>query len=205
MRTLKIAVTLTLVVLLFAMVACSNVQHSEPQASRVDRGATDVLEASREVVEALEAQDGKRLAALVHPQKGVRFSPSAYVDVARDLIFSRTQVQHFWADNKIYTWGFADGTGDPINATPSQYCGKYIMDRSFLNPTSINVNSDRARGNTNNNAASVYSQGTRVEYYIEPSPGEGAPEFDWVALRLVFERSGGFWFLVAVIHDEWTT
>lgn len=199
------AITLTLVAVLFAMVACSNVQHSEPQANRVDRAETGALEASREVVEALKAQDGKRLAALVHPKKGVRFSPSAYVDVASDLVFSRSQVQYFWADDKIYTWGAADGTGDPINTTPSQYCDKYIMDRDFLNPSTINVNSDRARGNTANNAASVYSHGTRVEYYIEPSPGEGVPEFDWVALRLVFERSGGSWFLVAVIHDEWTT
>ncbi|MFH0343329.1 MAG: hypothetical protein ACHBNF_14665 [Chromatiales bacterium] len=205
MRTLEIAVTLTLIALLLAMVACRNVQHSEPQASRVDRGETGVLEASREVVEALTAQDGKRLAALVHPKKGVRFSPSAYVDVESDVVFSSAQVSQFWIDNKTYTWGFADGTGDPINMTPSQYCDKYILDRDFLKPSSINVSSDRARGNTNNNAASVYPRGTRVEYYIEPSRGEGMPEFDWAALRLVFERSGGFWFLIAVIHDEWTT
>lgn len=92
MRTLNIAVMLPLVALLFAMVACRNVQHSEPQASSVDGAETGVLEASREVVGALKAQDGKRLAALVHPKKGVRFSPNAYVDVASDLVFSSTQV-----------------------------------------------------------------------------------------------------------------
>jgi hypothetical protein len=89
--------------------------------------------------------------------------------------------------------------------TPSQYCDRYILDRDFLKASSINVNHDRARGNTINNAASVYPQGTRVEYYMAPLSGEGVPEFDWAALRLVFEKSGGSWWLVGVIHDEWTT
>jgi len=163
------------------------------------------LRAARQVVEAFTAKDSKRLAKLVHPKKGVRFSPSAYVDVASDVVFFRAKVSQFWTDRRIYTWGFADGTGDPINMTPSQYCDRYIMDRDFLHSSSVSVNNDRARGNTNNNAASVYRRGTRVEYYINPSPGAGVSEFDWAALRLVFERSGGSWVLVAVIHDEWTT
>ena len=80
----------------------------------------------------------------------------------------------------------------------------YILSRDFPNPSAINVNSDRASGNTQNNAASVYPGGIRVEYYIEPSIRDTVPENDWTALRLVFEKSGGSWFLVAVIHDEWT-
>ncbi len=206
MKTLKkVAVTLAFIALMFASISCSNVDDPELRASSDGRPESGVLQVARQVVEAFKVQDGKRLASLAHSEKGVRFSPSAYVDVASDVVFSRAQIETFWTDERTYTWGFADGTGDPINMTPSQYCRKYIMSRDFLSPSSINVNSDRAAGNTSNNAALVYPNGTRVEYYIEPSIRDGVPELDWAALRLVFERSGSSWFLVAVIHDEWTT
>jgi hypothetical protein len=205
LKTLNITVILAWALLLFTSVSCMEVQHPEPSASRDDRADSGVVQTARQVVEAFKAKNGKRLAKLVHPKKGVRFSPYAFVDIENDVVFYSDQVQQFWTDRKIYTWGFADGTGDPIKMTPSDYCKRYILDRDFLNPSSINVNSDRARGNTTNNAAFIYPQGTRVEYYVEPLKGTGVPEFDWAALRLVFETIGDNWFLVAVIHDEWTT
>jgi hypothetical protein len=205
MKTLNIVVTLAFVALVFASISCSNVDDPERRAGSDGRSDSGVLQVARQVVEALKAQDGKKLASLVHPEKGVRFSPGAYVNVTSDVVFSSAQIETFWTNEKTYTWGLADGTGDPINMTPSQYCREYIMSRDFLSPSSINVNSDRAVGNTSNNAALAYPNGTRVEYYINPSIGDNMPELDWAALRLVFERSGDSWFLVAVIHDEWTT
>lgn len=204
MKTLNIAVILVVLVLVFTTISCRNVDNPERNAGSEGLSGPGVLQVAKQVVEAFKAQDGKRLASLVHPEKGVRFSPGAYVDIASDIVFSRAQIETFWTDKKTYTWGFADGTGDPINMTPSQYCSRYIMNRDFLNPSSINVNSDQAAGNTNNNAASVYPNGTRVEYYIKPTTGEDQAELDWTALRLVFERRGESWFLVGVIHDEWT-
>ena len=201
MKAINVAV-LAFVVLLTA--SCQDVQHRESAGGKDVRAGSDVSQVAQQVVEAFKAKDAAALARLVHPVKGVRFSPSAYVDVKGDIVLFREQVGQFWADRKTHTWGFAEGTGDPIRMTPSQYCDRYIMNRDFSHPSSINVNHDRAMGNTNNNAAVVYPQGTRVEYFIEPSGGKGSPEFDWAALRLVFEASQGSWFLVAVIHDEWT-
>jgi hypothetical protein len=205
MKTLNITVILAVLVLVFATIFCTNIDSPELRTGIDSRTGSDVLQVARQAVEAFKAQDGKKLSSLAHPEKGVRFSPGAYIDVASDIVLSRAQIETFWADNKIYTWGFADGTGEPINMTPSQYCREYIMSRDFLNPSSININNDQATGNTSNNAASVYPNGTRIEYYIEPSISDGELKLDWAALRLVFERSGNAWFLVAVIHDEWTT
>jgi hypothetical protein len=205
MKTLNIAVILSLVALVFTLISCRNGDSQERRASSDGRSDSGVLQVAKQVVEAFKSQDGKKLGSLAHPEKGVRFSPSAYVDIASDVVFSRAQIETFWTDERIYTWGLADGTGDPINMTPSQYCRKYIMSRDFLSASSINVNSDRAAGNTSNNAALVYPNGTRVEYYIVPTIRDGIPELNWAALRLVFERSGDSWFLIAVIHDEWTT
>ena len=167
--------------------------------------AMDVVQASREVVAALRARDGARLAEWVHPAKGLRFSPYAYVDVANDRVFAPEQIRRFWDDRSVYVWGHADGSGEPIALTPAEYCERYVLDRDYLEAASISVDADRARGNTANNAAEVYPQGTRVEYYFELPAGEGVAEFDWSALRLVFENEGGRWLLIAVIHDQWTT
>ncbi len=164
----------------------------------------DIVQASREVVAALRARDGARLAEWVHPAKGLRFSPYAFVDVANDRVFSREQIRRFWDDRSVYVWGHAEGSGEPIALTPVEYWERYVLDRDYLEAASISVDADRARGNTANNAAEVYPQGTRVEYYVEPRPGEGVAEFDWSALRLVFENVDSRWLLIAVIHDQWT-
>ena len=200
-----IAALLAFTLVAFGLLACKNAQEEVPGKATPDQTHETVLEAAAEVIAAVQARDGERLARLVHPELGVRFSPYAFVDTASDRVLSRAEIQQLWTDPRAFAWGFADGTGDPIELTPAQYVERYVMDRDFSRPSSVNVNNDRASGNTTNNAAVIYPQGTRVEYYVEPGPGEGTPELEWAALRLVFEEQEGSWLLIAVIHDEWTT
>jgi hypothetical protein len=197
-------VLLALTLVAFGLLACKDVQDQTRVQATPDETREKVLEASAEVIAAIQAKDGGRLARLVHPQLGVRFSPYAFVDTASDRVLSRAEVARLWTDDRASAWGFAEGTGDPIALTPSRYVERYVMDRDFSHASSVTVNSDRARGNTTNNASEIYPQGTRVEYYLEPGPGEGTPELEWAALRLVFEEQQGVWLLIAVIHDEWT-
>jgi len=164
-----------------------------------------VIETAKEVVAAMKSKDGPRLAEFVHPGRGVRFSPYAFVDVDSDRVLSRADVRRLWADDRVYSWGHADGTGDPLMLTPAGYFERFVMDRDFTTATSVSVNEYPVRGTTNSNAAAVYPNGTSVEFLLEPSGGQGDPAFDWRALRLMFENEDGSWRLVAVIHDEWTT
>lgn len=185
------------------LLACSE-QRSEAQSSGHPPPPDSVPEIADQVLAALKTKDGKRLASLVSPQKGVRFSPSAYVDVDEDIVLSRDQIQAFWMDSKTYLWGYAEGSGDPIELTPAVYSERYILDRDFSKPSSVNVNDDQAAGTTRNNAADIYPEATRVEYYIEAGAGGSERINDWAALRLVFENTGDSWYLVAVIHDLWS-
>lgn len=205
MKQLGIIALLACVTVALATSGCSDARDPSRAAEQGKKTDSDVLVVAKQVVDAFKARDAERLAELTHPQKGVRFSPYAYVDEGSDRVLSRTEIEGFWQAKTAYRWGFADGTGDPIDMTPRQYFERFIMDRDFAHPSSIKVNDDRASGNTGNNAASVYPQGARVEYYVGPEPGQGEPEIDWAALRLVFEELGGSWYLIAVIHDEWTT
>ena len=197
----------TLMVVLAAVFIAVASCASPPATS--DNGVDDgppggVMRAADEVMAALVAGDGPALARWVHPVKGVRFSPSAYVDPQSDLVFSAKRIEGFWQDVRKYTWGYAEGSGDPIVLTPRQYWLGYVMDRGFAHPSSVNVNQARGYGTTANNAAEVYPHATRIEYYLAPSRGPASTGTDWAALRLVFEKQEGSWFLVGVIHDEWS-
>jgi hypothetical protein len=191
-------------VLLLALTAGCNAERSAT-ADDAAGPSSDLASAARQVVAAFEARDGEQLARLVHPAQGVRFSPYAYVDVAQDRVFLPAQMARFWQDQQIYRWGVADGSGEPIDLTPAQYAKRYIVDRDFAHPTSLGIDADRAWGNTLNNAAAAYPEGRRVELYVEPAADQGDSSFDWAALRLVFQQLNGVWYLVGVIHDEWTT
>lgn len=207
MKNVKLRWIVALAVLLMIASVQWSVRRTSPETGSA--AATDlamnVVQASSQVLEALRARDGNRLAELTHPTKGVRFSPYAYVDVHKDRVFLKEQIRRFWDDRTIYMWGHADGSGEPIALTAAAYCERYVLDRNYQEATSVSVNADRSQGNTVNNAAAVYPQGIRVEYYIERPPGEGVAEFGWSALRLVFEEVGSGWFLIAIIHDQWTT
>ena len=200
---IPLAVTLCVILCSLATTSCTAQQLATEAIGR-EAAEKGVVHAANAVLDALQTRDGNRLASLVHPKKGVRFSPSAYVDIETDLVFSPDQVKRFWTDRSTYVWGYAEGTGDPITMTPAQYVREYVLSRDFRHPSSINVNDDRASGNTQNNGATVYPAGTRVEYYIQPSVRDTVAQHDWTALRLVFEQIGSAWFLVGVIHDQWS-
>lgn len=206
---LKEVARLRCVAVLFIAFSCVTIascipQQSGPVVAAGDGTEKSVLEAAADVLDALEGRDASRLASFVHPEKGVRFSPSAYVDVENDCVLSADQITHLWTDRKTHAWGYADGSGDPIRMTPDEYLSEYVLSRNFRQPSSTNVNDDEAFGNTTNNAATVYPAGTRVEYYIRASVKDSVEQLDWAALRLVFERFGGAWFLVGVIHHRWS-
>ncbi len=197
------ALSFAIVTLISAPVALVGCTQPGP-ATPVVSAPTSARAAADQVVAAIKGQDGAALSAFVSPEKGLRFSPYAFVDVKKDVVLTGDQVAGLWDSTKVYTWGAADGTGDPIKLTPSKYAEKYIFDRDFSAATSVTENSDTDRGNTVNNAATVYPNGTRIEYYIEATLVDGKPADDWAALRLVFEKVGDSWFLVGIIHDAWT-
>lgn len=160
-----------------------------------------VLAASKKVVTALKNKDLKTLAALAHPNKGVRFAPYAYLSDS-DLTFKRAQIPGLFLTRRTYLWGDYDGSGDPINLGFPAYYNRFVYDRDFAAARQISYNRRRGGGNTAFNAAEVFPNSKFVEYYL---PGTKKYDgMDWRALILIFEKAGAQWFLVAVAHDEWT-
>ena len=77
--------------------------------------------------------------------------------------------------------------------------GEIIHD-AYLGPT---FQQGIGQGNSINNIAQIYPSAVTVEYHFEGFEEEYAG-LDWRSLRLVFEASGGTWYLVGIVHDEWT-
>ena len=146
----------------------------------------------------------EELSSLVHPEIGVRFTPYSYIDINKDLVFSKLRVSKFANNTTKYTWGAHDGTGDPIDRTPKEYFARFVYDKDFINAPKITYNMVVGTGNTLENQFEIYADSIIVEYYI-PGTDPRYGGMDWKSLRLVFNRYGASWYLTGVIHNEWTT
>lgn len=162
-------------------------------------------EAAATVVRALKNGDMQQLAAWVHPEKGLRFSPYAYVDTGTDLVLTREEMETAMGDPAVRIWGSYAGSGEPIKLAFSGYYKQFVYDADFAGKAKVSVNQSLGQGTTVNNLSEVYPSGSYdfVEYYIagiDPS----AQGMDWRSLRLVFERIGQDHALVGMVHDQWT-
>lgn len=171
---------------------------SEPVAAR-----------AAQIIMILKAGDLGALADRVHPEKGVRFSPYTYVRAVpdapegEDLLFSAAQIPGLAADPTIYHWGRFDGSGEPIDLTFAEYYDRFIYDAKFAAPDVVGFAETVGKGNTINNIADVYPLAITVEYHFEGIDPQYAG-LDWRSLRLVLEEMDGTWYLVGIVHDEWT-
>jgi hypothetical protein len=162
-----------------------------------------------EIIMTLLERDMDDLAGLVHPVKGVTFSPYTYVRPLQgapgeaDLVFSASQLRDLWSDATVYHWGAYDGSGEPIELTFSEYYERFVYDVEFARPDVVGFDETVGQGNTINNIASVYPDAVTIEYHFEGVDPQYAG-MDWRSLRLVLEEKDGLWYLVGIVHDEWT-
>ncbi len=163
----------------------------------------NLADAADAVLAIIAARDFAALAALVHPDRGVRFSPYASIDPETDRHFSREALSAAGDDATVYRWGHFDGSGEPIELTVAAYFDRFVYDKNFAATRHRAVDERLGHGNSIDNVNQVYPSGRYVEYHV---PGEN-PEYgglDWASLRLVFVDHDGCARLVGVVHDQWT-
>ena len=154
-------------------------------------------------LDALKRRDGAALSAVAHPTRGVRFTPYPFVQVAKDVVLMRSELTGAYRDTKARTWGVSDGKGDPITLTFADYGARYVWSRDFLAATKTSYNKPIGTGNSVDNTAEAYPNAILYEAY-DPGPVPADEPFRWQSLRLLFEDVGGSWYLVGVVHAEWT-
>lgn len=154
------------------------------------------------VLSSLQSADFSRVAAFVHPDFCLRFAPYPHL-TPDNLSFCPAQLTEFTDLNQSYQWGWFDGTGDPINLTPADYYARFIYDADYLSAPVVGLNREVSSGNAPNNIHSIYPDSVFIEYhYPEIDPQYGG--LDWRSIRLVFKEINQTWYLIAVVHGEWT-
>ena len=156
---------------------------------------------AEKAVKAFASRDTKTISELAHPAKGIRFSPYSSVNTTTDITLKSADLLSAGTSTKIYTWGSYDGSGAPIALTYTEYVKKFVTDKDYLAKSDVSYDKTLAKGNTIDNAATVYPNGHIIEYYSAPTTQDG---LDWSALRLAFEKDGDNWYIVGVIHNQWT-
>ena len=155
------------------------------------------------VVDALKTKDGIKLAALAHPTKGVRFSAYPFVRTDFDQVLTAADLAGAFTDPKVRLWGIRDGKGDDIRTTFAAYYATYIYDVDFAKAPDVAYNRAIGKGNATDNSATAYPDAVMVEFHY-PGFDQAYGGMDWRSLRLFLEQKDGTWYLVGVVHGQWT-
>lgn len=184
----------------------SAVSSSDASAASEPLDPTDnfpLLGAACAVNRCLQQQNWTVLSSYVHPSRGVTFTPYSTVEPDSNLNFTASQIKNLAQDQTVYTWGFEDGRGDPIQMTIQQYYARYVYDADYTQASEIGIDRIITGGNALENLAEVYT-GCRFVDFSFPSADPVNDGLDWSSLKLVFQPDGERWYLVGIVHGEWT-
>lgn len=204
-----------ILILLCALFACNNA--SKTNTSSVDSTSVDstgvrndttnidssLITLNKEILNSFKNKDYSSIAKYIHPKLGLRFSPYATVSLNNDVLIQANEFTKVIKDKNKFFWGNYDGTGDPIDLNAEDYFARFVYDADFVNAEKTSFNKSVAQGNSINNIDSVYPNGEYIENYFSGFKKEYGG-MDWRALRLVFKKEGDQYYLIAIIHDEWT-
>jgi uncharacterized membrane protein len=161
----------------------------------------ELIKYSAKVIETIKNNDLEGLAEFFS-NTGVRFSPYAWVDKS-NIKLKNNELTALLKSNKVLGWGSYTGSGDPIKLTILEYFKKFVYDVDFANAKKIAANKIHKLVNTANNMDEFYSDCEFVEYHFSGFD-KNYEDMDWKSLRLVYKNDNGKYYLVGIIHDEWT-
>ena len=164
---------------------------------------TALLRAAAGVAESLKVRDYEALAAYVHPERGVTFSPYSTVNLETDQNFTADEIRLLEEDSNRYLWGYTDGRGTPIQMTIAQFLEEYIFSEDYTQATAVGVDQIVMSGNALENLQEAYPDCRFVDLCY-PNLDPAYEGLDWCSLKMVFAPTQAGWYLVGLIHSQWT-
>ncbi len=173
--------------------ALNNVQPSESETSII-------LANAKRIVQYIKDKNFQSLAGFVSPVSGLGFSSNSFID-SGDIRFSKEEVAGLWNNMKKYR--FPD-YGEGGKKTFREYYSADVYDKDFVKATEIELNKLKRGPNSDIfMLKDSYPNASFVDFHI-PAPKDPDQELDWATLRLVFVKEGKEWWLVHIMHDNWT-
>ncbi len=159
---------------------------------------------TKKVLTAIKNKNYIQLDEIIHPVIGIRLSPYGYIDTSKAIQLTREKFLSLVNNKKQkLNWGSYDGSGETILLTLEGYFKEFVYDVDFVNPEKLATNKMIGLGNSLNNLESIYPGLPFTESHFSgfDKKYEG---MDWRSIRLVFKKEGDNYYLVAIIHDQWT-
>lgn len=160
-----------------------------------------LLNLSEDILRAVKSKDFDKLQNYIHPQMGLRFSPYSYIDTLNSQKFQAKQIADLLKTNKKIKWGDYDGSGKPIILSIEEYFEKFVCDVDFINSGTKAINKNLRSGTSANNLSEIFHDAEFAEFLFSLPNGEND---DWRVIRLVFRSVNNKYYLVGLVHDQWT-
>ena len=199
-------------ILAFALTCCRNKKASPDLTVRPDSSVEKtaninhdslLLSLTRQVLTTMKNKDYTSFEKFIHPTLGTRFTPYGFIDTATDIRLTASEFRKQLNEKNKLNWGNYDGSGDTILLTIDDYFKKFVYNADFINAQKTSVNKKLGSGNSFNNLPIVYKDCDFTESYF-PGFEKKYEGMDWTSVRLVYKKFEGRFYLVAVIHDQWT-
>ena len=164
-----------------------------------------LLRLTNDILKEIKNKNYSALANFIDPVSGIRFSPYGLIDTVSHMVFSKEKfVEEITrAKQNKFHWGAFDGSGEPINMTLNEYMQKFVYDVDFVRPEKQRANGFIGGGNSLNNLLAVYRGCDFTESHFSGFEKKYGG-MDWRSLRLVFKETNGKFWLVGIVHDQWT-
>lgn len=159
-------------------------------------------EVTNKALVALKNKDHAALQKLIHPKQGVLFSPYVYIDKETALTFQANELPTF-ADKKVWEWGVQDGSGEPIKLSFADYYERYLFNHDFTTAEEVKADEVIMPGNMIVNIKEVFPNAAFYDYHFSGFDEQFAG-IDWASLIVVMEQYEEEWYVVALVHSEWT-
>ena len=201
-----------IIILAFALTCCTNKKASPNLTMQPDSSVEKItivnhdsllLSLTRQVLTTLKNKDYSSFEKFIHPTLGTRFTPYGFIDTTVDIRLTANEFRKHLDKKSKLNWGNYDGSGDSIILTISEYFNKFVYNADFLHAEKTSVNKMIGSGNSFNNLPIVYKDCDFTESYF-PGFEKKYGGMDWTSLRLVYQKFEGNYYLVAVVHDQWT-
>ncbi len=161
-----------------------------------------VADTALRALNALRNGDMLALAEWVHPDKGVTFAPTAFID-DDSQVFSAESIPDLWMDETSYLWGVQAGSGDPIELTFKGFYDAYLYSADFLFADAIGYDTNIIESGIIDNSRDRFPTASIVEYHFDGFD----PDFsglDYRTLRIVVEPFESTYRVVAIVNSEWS-
>lgn len=189
---------LSMVLCTVLLAACSSGSASTAKEEEPKDSTESLLvEKSDELFANLENHDWEAISKEVHPD-GLVVTLFAYLGGSDEAALSAEELVA--APEEEIVWGM-DLAGREIVATKDGFVDRYLFQTVFgekVNYEKVNYNETSAPGGgVINNISTDYPDAKYVEYFSPASERE----YDWQALRFVYQKHEGEWLLYAIVRD----